>query len=447
VITVTTWAPIERLRPNASVLTVGALAGISAVLTPLYPWHVLVGAAAVVLVTVCVARPELALLLLVATGPLELALPVNPDAQLSTTKLAGLICFSSFALNAILVRRRLIFDRSHALVFLLLGIALLSTAGAADIAVAKSTSLRYASFVGLFFVLSQLGGSRLIPERIAWVLSLGSAATGALGLSRFFSGETLQVSLPHGDPNDIGFALATTLPLTLWLLGRTTGLRRLFVLGLVGLIALSILLTLSRGALVGLGAAGLWMVLVDRRHIRALLATALAVAVAVGLALHFEGNRIQSGLQAKETVAAENIRSRLAAWHAAANFAATEPLLGVGPGNFATRYREIADEPVGQFVVKVVHNAYLDVAAELGVAAMVIFIGYLVLILSRLVALDRQSRGPPHFASALIFSLIIGAFSAITLSEQYFAPFWLIGGLTAAMWHEHAGGNGPVSGA
>jgi O-antigen ligase len=430
-------APVERLRTNSAVLAVAALAALCAAAAPLHPWLVLVGAGAVICVSVCLIRPEVALLLLVATGPLELALPVNPTSQLSVTKVAGLLCFLTFALNAILVRRRLLFDWSHALVLILLGIALLSTTGAADTAVAKSTTLRYASFAGLFFVLSQLGRSKQLAEHIAWVLSLGSSATGALGLTRFFSGETLQVRLPHGDPNDIGFALATTLPLTLWLIGRTTGPRRVFAFGLVGLIALSILLTLSRGALVGLAAAGVWMLLIDRRHLRALVATAAAVAVAVGLALHFEGERIASGLKAKEKVAAANVTSRLAAWHAAATFAADEPVLGVGPGNFTVRYGQVIDQPAGQPVVKVVHNAYLDVAAELGVAAMVIFIGYLAMSLRRLVVIDRhQNRGPPGFASALVFSLVIGAFSAITLSEQYFSPFWLIGGLATALWHE-----------
>jgi O-antigen ligase len=432
----TSRAPLERLWPGSPVVAAAGLAGISAAFTPLDPWHVLLVPVGVVLFALCIVRVEIGLLLLVATGPLELALPVNPNSQLSLTKLAGLLCFSTFALNTILTRRRLQFDRAHALVLALLALALLSTLGASDTTAAKSTTLRYASFVALFFVVSQIARSARLLEAIAWVLSLGASATGAAGLARFFSGQTLQVRLPHGDPNDIAFALATTLPLTLWLLGRSGRLRRLLLFSLLGLISISILLTLSRGALVGLGAAGLWMLLIDRRHMRALLATALAIAVAVGLAFHFEGRRINSGLRAKEKVAAENVRSRLAAWHAAATFAADHPVLGVGPGNFTVRYGQKLDEPAGQPVIKVVHNAYLDVAAELGVAAMLLFAAYLAVVFTRVVLLERTSRGPPGFASALLYSLLIAAFSAITLSEQYFAPFWLIGGLATALWHE-----------
>jgi O-antigen ligase len=274
-----------------------------------------------------------------------------------------------------------------------------------------------------------------MPELVSWVLSLSAAATGAFGLVRFFSGESPQVELPHGIAVDIGFALATTLPLTLWLLGRNTGPRRILVLCLVGVITLSVLLTLSRGALVGLGAGAVWLVVVDRRHTKAVLATMVAAVIAVGLAVHFEGNRIDYGLRAKHKVAAQNIRSRLAAWHAAADFAVDRPLLGIGPGNFAARYRQVAEEPAGLFVVKVVHNAYLDVAAELGLVAMLIFLAYLGLTLRRLLVADRLKRGPPGFASALAISLVVGIFAAVTLSEQYFAPFWLIGGLAAALWH------------
>jgi O-antigen ligase len=428
-----TWAPVERLRSSSLVTTLGALAVAVAAFSPLHPWLVLIVPGILLLVVVAIARPELALLVLVAMGPLELALPQSTNSQLSVTKLAGLLCFSTFALNTIFTRRRLTFDRHHGLVFALLGIALVSTLGATDAAAAKTTTLRYAAFVALFFVLSQLSGSLRLSEHVAWVLSLASAALAALGLANFFSG-ALQVGFANVNANDIGFALATTLPLTLWLVARTPAILRLFLLGVVGLDVLAILLTLSRGTLVGLAAAGLWMLLIDRRHIRALLATALVAGIAVGLTLHYQHNQIELGLKAKQKVAAENVQSRLAAWHAAADFATKNPLLGIGPGNFAGRYHDVAEQPAGQDVVRVVHNAYLDVAAELGPPAMVIFVLYVMTTLMRLGRLQKQRRGPPGFSSALLYAMIIASCSALTLSEQFFAPFWLIGGLTAGLW-------------
>jgi hypothetical protein len=33
---------------------------------------------------------------------------------------------------------------------------------------------------------------------------------------------------------------------------------------------------------------------------------------------------------------------------------------------------------------------------------------------------------------------VIGGVATLTLSEQYFAQFWLLGGLATALWHERA---------
>jgi hypothetical protein len=33
-------------------------------------------------------------------------------------------------------------------------------------------------------------------------------------------------------------------------------------------------------------------------------------------------------------------------------------------------------------------------------------------------------------------ALVVGAVATLTLSEQYFAPFWLLGGLATALWRE-----------
>jgi putative inorganic carbon (hco3(-)) transporter len=159
-------------------------------------------------------------------------------------------------------------------------------------------------------------------------------------------------------------------------------------------------------------------------------------ALVLAVVVHVEQDRVETGLRAKEKVASQNVASRLEAWQAAAELAAERPLLGVGPGNYQFHYLETTDRPPGTPTLRVVHNAYLDIASELGVLAMVFFIGYVVTMLARLATAVRHRLGPPGFASAARTALIIGAFAAITLSEQYFAPFWLLGGLATAMWHE-----------
>jgi O-antigen ligase len=400
------------------------------------PLEVLVGIAALAAIAVCTIRIEVAILLLVATGPLEFAIRIG-SGSLTITKLAGAVCFGAFAFNAIATRRRLIFDGAHALVFLLLTIALVSMLQADDLSRAIVTTTRYASFVALFFVVSQFVGAHRLQRRIAWTLALGSSVTGVLASWNFLSGATLSARLGPGGgaPGDIAFILATTLPFAVWLL-RERGPRRIVAIVMTAVIAITILLTLTRGAVVGVGAGLVWYTLGERRNGRALIAVAAAIGLALFVVVRLDHQSIETGLRAKEKVATTNVQTRLEAWGAAARLAAAQPILGVGPGGFYNRYLETTHRPPGTKVLAVVHDAYLDVAAELGLVALLAFLAYLLLAFSRLTTAVRYQLGPPGFASACRVSLVIAVVAAITLSEQYFAPFWLLGALATAMVHE-----------
>ena len=59
---------------------------------------------------------------------------------------------------------------------------------------------------------------------------------------------------------------------------------------------------------------------------------------------------------------------------------------------------------------------------------------YLLLAFIRLTSSLYEGYGDPAFVRALRISLTIAVVSAMFLSEQYFLPFWLIGGLAAAIW-------------
>ena len=81
------------------------------------------------------------------------------------------------------------------------------------------------------------------------------------------------------------------------------------------------------------------------------------------------------------------------------------------------------------------HNALLDVGAELGLVAMCLLGLYLLLAFFRLTATIQRGYGDEGFVRTLRISLTIAIVErAMFLSEQYFLPFWLIGGLAAAIW-------------
>lgn len=423
----------EPLIPVA--LALGALGILLPVAAAFRPDAVLIAFIVFVVVLVCALRTDLALLLLVAAGPLESAFQFHAHPELTLTKAAGALSFGSFALYAVVTRRKLLFDRTHAIVLLLLAIAALSTLQAENVSSGVSTTIRYASFAALYIVVTQFVGDHAFLRRLAWVLSLASAAAAVIAIENFLWGGSYLATLPHGDPNDLAFMLATTLPFAFWLL-REGGARQPLVLGMIGVIAAGVALSFSRGALLGLAAGFVWELLTERRHIPLVLAGGLVAVAAVVLFVQTNPSRVESGLTLKRHAAAYNVTTRVDAWNAAANLAAAHPFLGVGPGNFRFHYYDATGRPAGTDPLVVVHNAYLDVAAELGFTGLLLFLLYLGVTFARATNAVRQRLGPPGFAVAVRTAFVIAIVGSLTLSEQYYAPLWLLGALATAVWAE-----------
>jgi putative inorganic carbon (HCO3(-)) transporter len=395
---------------------------------------------ALALLGLCVLRVEAALLLLVASAPLDSAFSLGGSSTLTVTKVAGVVAFGSLLLHLVAGRRKLHLDGTHAVVAGILALAMVSTLQARDSGLALETTIRYASFVAVYLLVTQFVGESGVHRAVVWVLSGSSALAGAIALQRYLAGDSPLATLPNTNANDFAFILATTLPLTFWLLG-SRAVWRPVVLLMIGVIAAAVLLSFSRGALVGLGAGLAWEIVTRRRRLPALVVGTVVAVVAVLLVIRADPGRFETGRELKQQVAQYNIESRLDAWRGAATLVSEHPVLGVGPGNFRVHFYEATGLPPGTHNLTVVHNAYLDIAAEVGVVAAVLFILYLGVVFLRCSAAARH--GLPGLAPAVQTALVIAAVSALFLSEQYFAPFWLLGGLATVLW---ASGREPDAG-
>jgi O-antigen ligase len=423
-------------RPDGALVLGGVgLAAVAVVLvagsvaTPLSTLLLGLGAVAFVFL---VTRIDLAILFVVATAPLEGEFASGP-AGISVTKLAGYVCIAAFVYALIKEQRRIVFERGQALVLGILAIALLSTAWADQLSPAITTTTRYASFAVIYVIITQFGHDRLLQVRIAWTLAITCTIAAVLGLNDYLRGSAELATLPHAQQNDFAFILATSLPFMFFLLGRTRALRLPLLTG-IALVSAAIVLSLSRGALLGLAAGFVVFILTDRRRLEVTVTAGVVAAIGTLLVIHSDPQRFHEAVSLKQNVAQENVSTRFGAWGAAARLASDHPLLGVGPGNFQFHYNELTGQPLGTFTLTVAHNALLDVGAELGIVAMSLLALYLVLAFTRLTGALHQGYGDPAFVRALRISLTIAIVSAMFLSEQYFLPFWLIGGLAAAIW-------------
>ena len=421
--------PVELYGLLGLALVAGLLA-VSAVLRPADALLLVVGAG---VVAVLLLRTDFAILAVVATAPLEGIWETGP-AGISLTKVAGALCLASFALTVARQNRVIGFERGQAIVLGILALALFSTLQAYESTAAVTTATRYASFAIIYVIVTQFGGDRVLQRRIAWTLAVSCSISAAIGIYEYRSGNQTLATLPNGNQNDFAFILATSLPLMFVLLRGSRRLLQALVLGAICLSSAAIMLSFSRGALVGIAAGFIVFVLTDRRRLKVVVTAVTLGVIAAVLVIQSNPERFHQALFLKQQVAQENETTRLQAWGAAARLATDHPLLGVGPGNFQFFYNKETGWPVGTLTLTVAHNALLDVAAELGIAAMCLLALYLVLSFTRLTAELRLGYGDPAFVQALRISLTIAVVSAMFLSEQYFLPFWLIGGLTGAIW-------------
>jgi putative inorganic carbon (HCO3(-)) transporter len=404
--------------PILAVVSLGLVIGLA---TGVSPKLVALGALGAAIVAAAVRHPPLALFMLIAVFPLDTALSSSADSALTPIKLVGALCAGAFILRGLIVKGVFVGDVTYWILGAFLGLALVSSLWARDVPGALGTTMRYASFIIFYLIMTQVVTLRLLRP-VIWGLSVSAAFSAVLGIAAFASGAQGRATLPNTDPNDFAFVLVTTVPMTLWLLRDAK--RRWPIVVLVGLMFGGALLTLSRGGVVGMVAAGIGACLMDRRYRRIVLTMVAVVVVAASSAFVLIHDKVEGALHAKEQVASSNVDNRFGAWNLALHLAFENPV-GVGPGNFRYHYNERLDTPAGVESINVVHNAYLDVSAEIGLVGGALFITFLGISFVRLLRMARQKVGPPDFAAAALLALVTAMAASLTLSEQYYAPFWI----------------------
>jgi O-antigen ligase len=393
------------------------------------------------------AVPTAILMLLVASFPWDDALGY-PTREVSIGKLLGVALVITY-LASRPHRRWVQVPKVFWVLVAFLVVITVSLLRSGRIADGAVQSMRYVLFAVFAFLVVQLVTDRPRLVRLAEVFVVSSTAAALVGTVRFLASMTGRASGPIGEANDFAYVLATAAPLAIYLAWRNREHRAIWLVASVVLVV-TIVLTFSRGAFVGLGLAALWAALHNRTIAKGVLAAVAAVALISGAVLATDSQWVNERLGAKTAVADENWASRLALWRGAINMFREEPLLGVGSGLYPHLAAEfVHDEPWG-LVEPVAHNAYLEVLAEDGAIGLGLFVAF---IAGSWVTLVRARRGArladdadgAWLALAVQASAIVALVSAASISGQSAPPIWL----TAAMAVPLAasiGGNAPARG-
>lgn len=307
--------------------------------------------------------------------------------------------------------------------------------------------------------------TELIKDVILLVLIFGLVDTNArmskvlwlmVGLFAWFAGSALiayahgQISLQErigraeginsmaGGPNELAGLILALLPFLIALLRSTHSiLIRLLLLacGSLGLAAL--VLTGARTGMLALIIVGAYYVLRSRLKIVWFLAcVALACIIWIGMPQAYRDRylTVKQYASGGKLDASNELRVRI--WKAGWRMLLDHPVLGVGAGQFPTAY---GTSYVGVAHVAWMnpHNLFLQVACELGVVGLIVFIYFVIQIVKQIRHLPRRESSPLvelNFQVATACGAMLIALMTISVvSHTLYRPYWyLLGGLVAA---------------
>lgn len=395
-----------------------------------------------------------------------------------------------FVLQRMGTRRRLLLDRPFALMVLFLGAITISSFMARDAAKAMDWLLTYVLEGLLVYVLVlNLVRSWAMLRRVVWALIAVALLLAAMtvyqeathtygqqfaGLAQrnvehgfanedFVTGKKAlrprhkihlaeRAAGPIGDPNRYGQILLFVLPLAFFRARDEQRRRwRLLAAAASAIMLAAILLTYSRGAFVTLLA--LVVLLLVLRVVRAkqvvIAAVLLAAAITVvtpGFLLRMESLRGVVGLVSQQNqhqpdqVTRGRLTEMLAAWRVFCDY----PIIGVGPGQFASvysvQYMNDPDIALRQIARnRRAHTLYFELMAETGLVGFTLFMAIIAWTLVRLWQRRRtwKQRDPElaNLALACWLGLLAYLGTGVFLQLSFQRYYWLQLALAGAVVH------------
>jgi putative inorganic carbon (hco3(-)) transporter len=290
-------------------------------------------------------------------------------------------------------------------------------------------------------------------ERLAFTYFLGAVIYSAVVITRFDlgTGDAWRLGrLYYYDANDFATFVVSAVPLGVYLLhaGRTTVLRAGAAAGLI-VLTLGIVWSGSRGGFIALSAVGLFIVL--RYSIIPvrwrLWATALVAVVLLSTASDQYWQQM-STITSHDDYNRTSESGRLQIWARGLGYMMSNPVLGLGPGNFQAAEGTLspyADRQQYGIGVRwnAAHNSFIQAGAELGLVGLVLFVGVIASTFAALRRAGGSERGRPAgrlressltpALTAALLGFVVGSFFlSLAYSEMLYTLVALAVGLQKA---------------
>ncbi len=278
------------------------------------------------------------------------------------------------------------------------------------------------------FVTVGLITSRERVHLLVWVIvvSVGFFAVKGGIFTIVTGGQSYVLGPPRsffGSNNSVAVAMLMVLPLMRYLqLSTTTPWIRWGLAGVMALLVVAVIGTQSRGALLGLGAVGVFFLMKMRR--RFWIGAALAVTTLA--AINFMPEKWHERMGTIATYSEDpSAQARLKAWSYALDVAARRPIMGGGFGAFAGNLIIGSDS-----VARNAHSIYFEILGEFGYVGLVLFVMLGIATFRTGSWILRHTKGHPRLrwardlAAMLQVSLVAFAAAGAFLNMAFFDLYY-----------------------
>ena len=305
---------------------------------------------------------------------------------------------------------------------------------------------QYFKTLAIFWLLSHTAVTMLRLRQTAWCLSLMAIGLAMFTINNYASGVFIDQAANQdrvlgnkgaftANPNDLALMINIIIPLTMaLLLSSERPAIRAALFSMLGLEALTVILTFSRGGFLTLGAILLVYTWKLRRRVERVWIYGILVLALLSLPLlpstYF--NRMSTIIHT-EADSTGSAGERSTDMMIAVRHALSSPITGAGVGMNVLAMNEARG---GGW--RPVHNVFLELTIDLGVPGVIVFIWLLLSCLKSTVQVQRRAAGAPdrnglvHLAEGIQVSLLAFILAAMFHPVSYHPYFYYIAALALA---------------
>lgn len=370
--------------------------------------------------------------------PLEFFSEYFANMHISTI-LAVVIMFI-WAFHIIVYRDfKIVHDKQNILVLLFSTLLLISSLEYFDFSFSQ-----FVDFVKLFilyFLVVNLVRSRAKFIVLIWCIVILGTMACFVGIFQHLKG----IGIDYGegviriigtalDPNDYAMQLVILVPIVFVLLFNYKNIIiRLASIFMLALLTLNIVFTYSRGGMVAFASVLVFSILGFSFQRKKFLLPILIISIGTIALLPLIPEKYWERAKTISDLSDPAIQARLDTWKIGIEMMGDHPIRGVGLGTFKYEYvaRAFINQDVKTKASLFSHNAYIQIGAELGIPALLVFLS---LIVCSWIDLSKSekiylSKGDLLFAG-LSLSLKLGLLGyvicAIFLTQAFLTMFWIL---------------------